>query len=177
MTSEESQPEDSAPFDQESTEESGETASTLSPLEAERNDLYSRLQRVSADYQNFMRRADQQLADAVDFARGDLLRNFIPLIDDFDRALEVKPSDEGTHAMHDGLKMLRDAFLKALQSAGVERIDAKPGEPFDPHHHEALMQQAVEGMSPGCVAMAMQSGYVYKNRTLRAAKVAVTPSA
>lgn len=142
-------------------------------LQEERDDLYSRLQRVSADYQNYMRRAEQKIYDSVELARGDLLKDFIPVLDHFDRALEHETATEDGKALRDGLQMVRDELLKVLANAGVERIDPQPGDPFDPHQHEALYQQPTSEIEPNHVASAYQPGYVYGNRTLRPAKVAV----
>lgn len=142
-------------------------------LQQERDDLYGRLQRVSADYQNYMKRAEQKLYDTVELARGDLLKDFIPVLDHFDRALEHETSTEDGRALRDGLQMVRDELLKVLANAGVERIDPQPGDAFDPHRHEALYQQPTAEIEPNHVASAYQPGYVYGSRTLRPAKVAV----
>ena len=152
-----------------------EADQAMEALRRERDDLFARLQRVSADYQNSMRRADQKLADAVDLARGDMLKGFIPVLDHFDRALQAEPSSEDARSLARGMAMVRDELLKVLQHAGVERVDTAQGEPFDPHRHEAMLRQPAEGVRPNHIAAAFEPGYVYKGRTLRPAKVAVAP--
>lgn len=153
-----------------------ELEKAMRDVEAERDKLFERLQRVSADYQNYMKRAEQEIGRAIDYSRGDLLKSFIPVVDDFDKALANEPQSEETQALYQGVKMVRDELLKVLNNAGVERIEVEVGDAFDPHRHEALMQQPVEGVEGGRVAAMMQPGYVYGDRTLRAAKVAVTPT-
>ncbi|MEX2671208.1 MAG: nucleotide exchange factor GrpE [Phycisphaeraceae bacterium] len=148
----------------------------MQSLEGERDKLFERLQRVSADYQNYMRRAEQELGRAIGRAQGDLLKHFLPVLDHFDNALASEPTGEEGKALHKGFAIVRDELLKVLKQAGVERLDVAVGEPFDPHRHEALMQQKVEGVEPGHVAASMQPGYVYGERTLRPAKVAVAPN-
>lgn len=153
-----------------------ELEKAMQEVEAERDKLFERLQRVSADYQNYMKRTEQELGRAIDRSRGDLLKGFIPVLDDFDKALANEPESEEAQALYQGVKMVHEELLKVLSNAGVERLEVAVGDAFDPHRHEALMQQPVEGVEGGRVAAMMQPGYVYGDRTLRAAKVAVTPN-
>lgn len=150
-------------------------ARRIEALEAERDQLFDRLQRVSADYQNYMRRAANNLNESIELARGDLLKSFVPVLDHFDNALSVEPASEEAKRLADGMRIVRDELLKVLQQAGVERIEVAVGEPFDPHRHEAMMRQPAEGVEPFHVSMFMQPGYAYGKRTLRPAKVAVAP--
>ncbi len=145
-------------------------------LQAERDELYERLQRVSADYQNYIRRSAQSLADSVELAKGDLAKQLITLLDHFDNALAKEPKDEEARALYDGVKIVRDELLRVLKNAGVEPLGVRVGDPFDPELHEAMMRQPVEGVDPNHVSMVMQTGYQHGSRTLRPAKVAVAPA-
>jgi len=144
-------------------------------LQDERDELYARLQRVSADYQNYMKRSENNLLDSIHLASGDILKQFIPVLDHFDTALNTETETDEARSLHDGFRIVRDELLKVLQQAGVERIDPQAGDAFDPHRHEAMLRQESETVEPGHIAQVFQPGYVYKNRTLRAAKVAVVP--
>jgi molecular chaperone GrpE len=158
--------------------ESGDAAALqrqLEELRQDRDELYGRLQRVSADYQNYMRRSQANLADSIDLEKADLLKQFIPVLDHFDNALATEVTSDDAKALHDGVKMVRDELLRVLANNGAERIDVEVGDPFDPEQHEAVMRQAVEGVKPNHVSMFMQPGYRYRGRTLRPAKVAVAP--
>ena len=155
--------------------ENDETQQAIEGLQKERDDLFGRLARVSADYQNYQRRMEQNLLDSINLARGDLLRQFIPVIDHFDTALSRQPESDDAKSIHEGVRIVRDELLKVLQQAGVERIEPKVGEAFDPHVHEAMMRHAAEGVEPNHVTMMMQPAYVYRGRTLRPAKVVVAP--
>jgi molecular chaperone GrpE len=152
-----------------------EVQQALEALQKERDGLFERLARVSADYQNYQRRMEQNLLDSINLARGDMLKQFIPVVDHFDTALSREPQSDDAKAIHEGVRIVRDELLKVLQCAGVERIDVKVGEAFDPHIHEAMMRHKAQGVAPHHVTMAMQPGYLYKGRTLRPAKVAVAP--
>jgi molecular chaperone GrpE len=176
-TEHDNQPVDETPetVDESAAEEFVEDVDPFDELRNERDELYARLQRVSADYQNFMRRSETNLVDSIHLASGDVLKRFVPVLDHFDTALGVETKSEDAKALHDGFRIVRDELLKVLQQAGVERVEPQVGDAFDPHRHEAMLQQTAEGVNPGHIAMVFQPGYVYKNRTLRAAKVAVVP--
>ncbi|MBI1370602.1 MAG: nucleotide exchange factor GrpE [Planctomycetes bacterium] len=147
----------------------------LAKLQSERDELYGRLQRVSADYQNYMRRAEANLGDSIAFARGDLLKLFLPVLDHFDTALSMAPKSDDGKALYEGVRIVRDELIKVLEQAGVERFEPTVGEPFDPHRHEAMLQQKAEGVAPNHIAATFSPGYVFRQRTLRPAKVAVVP--
>ena len=148
----------------------------LATLQVERDELYERLQRVSADYQNYMRRSQQNLAQSVELARGDLAKQFIPVLDHFDNALAEPPTSDEAVKLYEGLRIVRDELLRVLQGAGIERIDVEVGQPFDPNIHEAMLRQPAEGVEPNSVSAFMQPGYRHGDRTLRPAKVAVAPA-
>ena len=144
-------------------------------LQRERDELFERLQRVSADYANYIKRSTQNLSDGIEFAKGDLFKQLIPVLDHFDNALEVKPSNDDAKALHNGVEIVRDELLKVLQMAGVKKIDAKVGDVFDPTIHEAMLHQPAKGVKPNHVSMVFSPGYRHGKRTLRPAKVAVAP--
>lgn len=154
-----------------------DTDDPMSKLQNERDEMYERLQRVSADYQNYMRRSQQNQADQIEIARGEVIRQFFAVLDHFDAALENEPTEGEAKALYDGVKIVKDEFLRVMQLAGVSRIEAEVGEPFDPTRHEAMLRQPVEGVGPNCVSMTFQPGYAMGERTLRPAKVAVAPEA
>jgi len=171
-----SEPEES--IEQPETTSAGDDGSANDPmaaLQAERDDLYARLQRVSADYQNYMRRSRQESARSAELARGDIARLFIPVLDHFDNALSKEPEGDEAKALYAGVTIVRDELLKALNQLGVRRIEVKVGDRFDPAIHEAMMRQPAEGVEANHVSMFMQPGYTHGERTLRPAKVAVAP--
>jgi molecular chaperone GrpE len=87
--------------------------------------------------------------------------------------LEIDPSKTSAESLLKGMQMVRDEFLKTLERHGVRRLDAKPGDEFDPRLHEALMRQAAPGLEPNHVAAQLQPGYTMGDRVVRAAKVSV----
>ena len=136
----------------------------LAALEAERDELYSRLQRVSADYQNYIRRSQTESARSAELARGDIAKQFIPVLDHFDNALSKPPESDEAKALYAGVKMVCDELIRVLNQLGVERIEVEVGEPFDPAIHEAMLRQPAEGIAPNHVSMFMQPGYRHGER-------------
>ena len=144
-------------------------------LQRQINELNDRLLRSAADYQNFVRRSQQNVVEARDQQVFDMAKALVNVLDHFDRALEVDAKATSAENVLQGIRMVRDEFLKTLNRFGVERIEAKPGEEFDPRRHEALMRQPAPapGVASNHVAAQLQPGYTFGDRTVRPAKVSV----
>ena len=148
--------------------------SELEKLRRERDELDARYLRVSADYQNFVRRSQQNIDSAREQQVMALAKSLVTVLDHFDRALEVEPEKTSASDLLDGVQIVRDELLKTLEQFGVRRLEVSPGDPFDPTYHEALMRQAVDGLEPNRVAAQMQPGYTLGDKALRPAKVSLT---
>ncbi|MCO6438054.1 MAG: nucleotide exchange factor GrpE [Phycisphaerae bacterium] len=134
--------------------------------------LEDALLRARAEVQNIQRRAANERAEAVRFGNAELLKAIVPVLDDLDRAIQHATDQADVRALLDGVRLVRENLLKALGSFGLEPIDAA-GQPFDPHQHEALMQQPTDAQPPGTVLEEVARGYRLRDRTLRPAKVIV----
>jgi molecular chaperone GrpE len=154
-------------------EEPAAETPTLEQLQHERDELEDRLKRVSADYQNYMRRAQQNVTTAQQQQLMSVAKSLVSVLDHFDNALAVDPEATSPQKMMEGVQMVRDELLRVLGGHGVERIEATVGEPFDPNRHEAMMRQPTDQVEPDHVAMQMQPGYALAEMTIRPAKVAV----
>lgn len=148
----------------------------LGRLEAERDEWKSKAQRVMADFQNYQRRAFANEEQAREQAVRAVVSSLVPVLDHFQLALMVDAAKTSAAQVVQGVTVIRDEMLKVLAQHGVVEIAPKPGDEFDPSRHEAIMQQAAEGIEPGRIAMMLQPGFLVKDRLLRPAKVAVTPS-
>ena len=166
---------------EESAEQTGETADQteevesqdpLAQLQSERDGLESKLLRVSADYQNFVRRAQQNTDAAVEQKLVDIARGLVTVLDHFDRALDTGTDAEPTGLVQ-GVTMVRDELLSMLKRYGIERLDVEPGDEFDPNRHEALMRQPSDDVESNHVTMQMQPGYVLGEKVIRPAQVGV----
>ena len=150
----------------------GEELSPMDALQAERDELESKLLRVSADYQNFARRSQQNIESAVEQKLMDVARGFITVMDHFDRALEGQNKDEAAGVLQ-GVMMVHSEMLATLNRFGIERLDVEPGTEFDPNRHEALMRQPSAEIESNHITMQMQPGYVLGDKVIRPAQVGV----
>jgi len=153
-------------------EAESEERSLLENLQAERDELESKLLRVSADYQNFARRAQQNVDSAVEQKLMDIARGLVTVMDHFDRALDVQTDGEASGVLQ-GVTMVHDELMATLNRFGIERVDVEAGTEFDPNRHEALMRQPSDEIESNHVTMQMQPGYVLGDKVIRAAQVGV----
>ncbi|MHC4960970.1 MAG: nucleotide exchange factor GrpE [Planctomycetota bacterium] len=147
----------------------------INELTSEKQDLFEQLQRVSADYANFQKRAPKQIADSVAYEKKAVLRSFLPSIDNFEHALSHASTAKGEEALDNlikGIQMVFDHMLDALKTHGVKRIDAL-GEPFDPNLHEAMMRRSEPDKEDDTVLEVYQAGYMIGEQVLRPSKVIV----
>lgn len=148
-------------------------ADPLKKLQAERDEMEARLLRVSADYQNFVRRSTQNTENACQQQLVQLTKALLTPLDHFDHALAVDAEKTTSASLMQGVQMVRDELAKALEQLGIKRLEVKAGDPFDPICHEAIQRMAVDGLDSGTVAEEVQSGYLLGDKTVRPAKVVV----
>ena len=144
--------------------------SELDKLRAERNDLFERLARLQAEFDNYRKRAAKENADFRDFAVSDAARALLPVIDSFTLALKnaaAKPED-----LRKGVELIFKQLQDVLQKLNVERIPAQ-GELFDPRVHEAIEMVESDAAPDHHVLEELQPGYRIKGRLLRPAMVRV----
>ena len=157
--------------------EPAETCSPQQALQTERDELIARLQRVTADYQNSQKRMQRDLEQAREYANEDLMKAFLGVLDDMERALDagraVHPGDD---PLVTGMQLVHDNALTTLEKFGLARIEAI-GKPFDPQWHTALMQQSTADHPAQTVVTEVQKGYRFKGRTLRPSGVVVATGA
>ncbi len=129
-------------------------------------------QRARAEFANFRRRADKEREDTYQNATVDVLTRLLPVIDDFERALNVVPAEQHDDVIK-GFGLIYRKLVGLLEAAGVQVIDPK-GQPFDPHYHEAVgRDQPTPDIPAGHVTTVMQKGYLHGNRVVRPALVRV----
>jgi molecular chaperone GrpE len=152
----------------------GASESLEADVARERDELLGRLQRLGADFQNYQKRVQKDIAHARQFANEALIRSLLGVLDDMERALEAARAN---HARDDplltGMQMVHDKALRALGEFGLEPIEAE-GRPFDPEHHAAMLQEPTREHPPQTVLREVQRGYTLKGRTLRPAGVVVS---
>jgi|SRR5450432_194662 len=147
----------------------------VTQLQAERNELFERLARVTAEFQNSRKRLEADLESRVQYANANLIKSLIPVIDNFERALAVDLTKTDAAGILKGLQLVHDQWMTVLKSQLVQEISPQAGDPFDPVQHQAVMQQPdenYENQGPTVVQL-LQKGYSLNDRVLRPAQVAV----
>ena len=142
-------------------------------LAAEKADLKDRLLRALADFDNFRRRAERDRFEYVQFAAMEMVRDLIPILDDFRRAMKVETADK---EYAKGIELIEQRLFETLKKAGLEPMEAA-GKQFDPNLHQAVDRVQSEEWPDQTVLEEYQCGYNFKGKLLRPAmvKVAVKP--
>jgi molecular chaperone GrpE len=151
--------------------ETAELKVALEELKKEKDDIFARLQRVSADYANFQKRVPKQIADALLHEKETIIKSLLPVLDNFERTIGASTT-QNAESLVQGVKIISDQMLGILRLHGVEQIKAS-GEKFDPALHEAVMQQSQPQQESGIVLQELQIGYKLNGRVIRPSKVAV----
>lgn len=150
-----------------------ETEEKLSQSDARLAAAVSQYTRLQADFDNFRRRTRESEAKAEDAHTAKVLKEFLPVLDNFDLALgQMKKDQSAGDAYIKGFELLKKQFDKIMDTFGVKEIEAQ-GAHFDPHIHEAVMMVQKEDAEDETVAMVFQKGYMYKDIVLRPAKTQV----
>jgi molecular chaperone GrpE len=131
---------------------------------------HERLLRTAAEFENFKRRAQKEKDDARKFGNESLLKDFLPVADNLDRAIEHAGGADPKHII-EGVKLVQKLLESTLARYGVAGFSAV-GQPFDPNVHEALMQLESDA-APGTVVQEMAKGYKLHDRLIRPAAVVV----
>jgi len=144
----------------------------INELQGQKDELFAKLQRVSADYANFQKRAAKQIADTIAFEKEMIIKTLLPTMDNFEHTLQNAPSADNIDVLVKGIQIIYDQMLDILNSHGVEQIKAL-GEKFDPALHEAIMQKAQPEQQENIVLEEFQKGYKLNGRVIRPSKVIV----
>ncbi|MDR2941196.1 MAG: nucleotide exchange factor GrpE [Treponema sp.] len=145
----------------------------ITELEAQLAETRDQLLRKAADFENFRKRMNQEKQNAIEYANQSLLLDIIPVIDDFERAIQAGEGSSDINAFLEGVKMIEKRLTGQLESKwGLKRFNSE-GEPFDPNRHEALMVEKSPEITEAVVREDLSRGYLLKDRVIRTAKVKV----
>ncbi|GAA0457447.1 nucleotide exchange factor GrpE [Alkalibacillus silvisoli] len=156
---------------QEHTDEISE-GSEVEQLNQEKEALQEKLARLQADFDNFRRRTKKDKESDLKYKAQDIANDLIPVVDNFERALQVEVNDDSTQSFADGIKMVYNQLKQALEQNGIEEVEAE-GAQFDPQKHQAVMQVSEEGYESNQIIEVLQKGYQLKDRVIRPAMVKV----
>jgi molecular chaperone GrpE len=153
-----------------------ESNATVDKLLEEIQGLKEQVLRYAADAENTKRRAEREMNDARAYAIQKFGRDLLGAADNLDRAMAAAPADNGDPAVKNyviGVEMTAKELLSAFEKNGLKKVDPAKGEKFDPHKHQAMMEQPGTDVEPGGVIQVLQAGYELLGRLLRPAMVVV----
>jgi molecular chaperone GrpE len=145
-------------------------------LQKEKDEVFEKLQRVSADYANFQKRVPKQIADTIVYEKENIIKTLLPVLDNFEHTLQNAGSAADAEVLVKGVRIIYDQMLDILKLHGVEQIDAL-GEGFDPALHEAMMRREEADRDENIVLEEFQKGYKLNGRVIRPSKVIVNAPA
>ena len=146
----------------------------LAEKEKQIAELKETLQRVQAEFENSCKRIENQKKDFIEFANSETIREFLPLLDSFQAAIEKMQKQENVskqEALH-GISALQKQLVSIMQKHGLKEIKST-GEKFNPEFHEAVLQEKNPEKQEDEILEELQKGYLLKGRLLRAAKVKI----
>lgn len=150
---------------------SAEAQRQLEELVKREAELMDQQRRLAADFNNFRNRAQRDIQMATDQAEKKIYNDLLPVLDNFERALEATYPDFET--FHSGVDLIRKQFMDALRRLGVEPIALAVGDPFDALHAEALTTLENPALPDGVVAAVYEKGFNLRGHLLRPARVVV----
>jgi molecular chaperone GrpE len=148
-----------------------ELRGTIESLLKEKDELFGKLQRISADYANFQKRVPRQIADSIVYEKERIIKTLLPVLDNFEHTLQNAGSAE-KDGLIKGIRIIYDQLLDVLKSHNVEQVEAL-GETFNPAVHEAMTQQINPEKEDGVVLEEFQKGYRLNGRVIRPSRVVV----
>ena len=154
----------------EGAEEKADNNSEVEALKAKAAETEDKLLRLRADFENFRRRTRQEKEEVGNSVDAEFVKNLLPLIDNFERAMAADTTDVETFKK--GMIMIQKQLMDALKNKGLEPIETKDAK-FDPNFHQAVMRVENPDLEDDTIAMEMQKGYMVKGKVIRPAMVQV----
>jgi molecular chaperone GrpE len=170
----ETQSESEKKQEEKKTELTKEELESLVEKASKADEYYDKLLRVSADYDNYRKRMARERQDIVKFANESLITRLLPVLDNFEAALNIANSNNNTsvESLKTGVMMIYNQLKNILAEVGLEEINAV-NKPFDPLIHEAVSEQETTDVPPGHVVAQIRKGYKLNSRLIRPATVIV----
>jgi molecular chaperone GrpE len=157
-------------LESEAESEPVEEVDVLGAVTRERDDYLDALRRLKAEFDNYRKRVAREQGDLVARASERLVKQLLPVLDDFERTLEAAERHEAAQ-LEDGVRLVHRGLADALQREGL--VEVETDGPFDPHTQEALLSQPSEA-AEGTVIQVLQKGYRLGDRVLRPARVVIS---
>jgi molecular chaperone GrpE len=147
-------------------------AEELQQAEAKAKEYFEGWQRERADFANYKRRIDRDQQAMAQNMKGDIIKKYLTVLDDLERALKVRPTEGPSASWANGIELIFRKLQNILEAEGVQRIPAE-GVQFDPNMHEAITHEDSPEHESGQIIEVFQQGYTLGDRVLRPAMVRV----
>ena len=145
----------------------------IAEFESQVKEWQDKLLRKAAEFENYKRRTENDQFNLINYAAESFIIKLLPVVDDFERSMEHIDDIDNNKAVKEGIKLVYEKLLKLLNEQGVKKMQTK-GEPFNVDYHDALMQRKDDSVPPHTVLEEVESGYLYRDKVIRHAKVIVS---
>ena len=147
----------------------------LELLQNQNQILNEKLLRITADYQNMKRRAEEELSKAYKYDGEEVIKELLNVVDNFERAIKLDDTNltDELSKFLEGFKMIYTSLINILNNKNVHEIICL-NEEFNPNTMNAVLTEKVEGIDPGKVVEVLQKGYIYNDKVIRPAMVKVS---
>lgn len=145
----------------------------IAELESQVKEWQDKLLRKAAEFENYKRRTENDQFNLINYAAESFIIKLLPVVDDFERSMEHIDDIDNNKAVKEGIKLVYEKLLKLLNEQGVKKMQTK-GEPFNVDFHDALMQRKDDSVPSHTVLEEVESGYIYRDKVIRHAKVIVS---
>jgi molecular chaperone GrpE len=159
----------------EATPEGKDLAAKLVEAEKQADVYKDLLYRKAAEFENFKKRAENEIASVVKYANESLIGDLLPVLDDFERSLKAAKTSKEFDSLYRGIELIYQKLVKNLEKRGVKSFDTV-GKEFNVDFHDALLQIPKEDVAPHTVLEEIDKGYTLHNKVIRHAKVIVSAS-
>jgi len=167
-------------IDEKQTEEKGEEEisemeklqNEINALKEEVNQWKDKFLRKMAEFENYKKRVAEDQLQLVKYSNEKLIKDLLPVIDDFERALTFSKEELKNNSVLQGVEMIYNKLMKILSDYGLKKIDAM-NQPFDFNYHEALLQVPKDGVEPLTIIEEVEKGYLLNDKVIRHSKVIV----
>jgi len=150
-----------------------EVEEKIKSLEVEVNKYKELMLRKAAEFENYKRRTENDQLNLLKYAAESIIIKLLPTIDDLERSLSHMTEETDIQKIKEGIQLIYNKFMKILDEQGVKKIESV-GKPFNVEFHAALLQRADDTVPPHTVLDELETGYMYKDRVIRHAKVIVS---
>lgn len=173
VTKEQATAEEQATSTKESKEEVQEEMVEESSLEDELAEAKDKYLRLYSEFENFRRRTSKEKLDLISTANKDLMSDLLPVLDDFERAMNASEESDDIKALREGMALIQNKLNKSLENRGLKKMNVVKGDAFDDEKHEAITQIPAEKKLEGKIVDVVEPGYILGEKVVRFAKVVV----